>query len=871
MLKIHFDFILCCRGMYGRDCTQHKDFSEAVYKKLKEKFGHVRLPLSWKRPQQPHNSNNMITFLGNGLKTPTSQQGSPMFSPNWGKQKLIKALTFQTTPKSNANNSPCNAMLSTQFNFSADRYCDSLKSNNKRPIPLFHSNDELPGSAESFDDRQSKRLLLTPDVNTDSLNDDSTAPSCSTINQSPIRPSSDMFSKALEDTVKRSQRRHSTPSPIHNIESSGNDFDHDHVGHYTKFNPANVLTSSMKMDDRNEYNVGSPFINFLLITEDEQDAVTELILHCAELSVSLVYSDSTTQIGVGVTTHSMKVTVTGYCLVIKEEDQNVGVFLPISTTGSNAESVINVLSRLFKSPSLKICFNAYQLYIVTSILIKSSTDGMAPKNLVDLKIASWLLTSDNVATSVQDLKQAFNVDTLSESGSFSSKLHTALTDLLDLKPVVYEALEREKLSSLYKFLECPLLGTICKMGQSGICIDQQKLNKLQALLTAKLHEVEKKASQIIGRSIQLTSHQQIRAVLYDELKLDQKISGKIDKTKEKREKSTSEPCLLQMIDVHPLPKLVLEHRHLFKIKSTYAEGLRKFMRFNKLYPSWDQTSASTGRLAAFNPNIQAFPKNTLESGGDKLSVRDIVIPSPGCSFVAVDFCSIELRILAHFAKDVELKTLFSQPGDVFRSLTGSWKNISPDDVTASDREKTKRVCYAIIYGVGINKLSQILEITSSEAKLLMASFLSSFPNIKRFTNAVLNRARSTKKLRTILNRLRHFPEINSAIFSLRTSIERQAINFVIQGSAADICKVSMLKLANALEAQTQINAKLLIQIHDELLYEVYDQNVEVFTSLIYQLLESPDFTNEIHLSVPLKVKVQAGKSWGLLEHIPNAV
>ncbi|XP_063695453.1 DNA polymerase nu-like [Bolinopsis microptera] len=411
------------------------------------------------------------------------------------------------------------------------------------------------------------------------------------------------------------------------------------------------------------------------------------------------------------------------------------------------------------------------------------------------------------------------------------------------------------------------------MGQTGICIDKKELHLLSIYLTKRLSVIEQEASSVLGRHVLLTSPVQLRQILYEELKLDEKIPDNMSRTAAKREKSTSEACLLKLTELHPLPRIILAHRRISKLKSTYVDGLHQYMKFGKLYPSWDQTSAATGRLAAFNPNVQAFPKDVIENNVDdeqsSHSVREIIVPSLGCQFVAVDFCSIEMRILAHFAKDQELIEMFKSSDDIFTTLTASWKSIPSESVSNVERNKTKRVCYAIIYGVGIPKLSQILKVSLSEAKMLMSSFLAKFQNISKFTNAVIKRARGTKKLRTILNRLRHFPDINQSNFALRKSIERQAVNFVIQGSAADICKVSMLKLSDYLKSNNQVNAQLLIQIHDELLYEVYHENVDQFARVIYQMLESSEFTSEIHLSVPLKVKVEVGESWGKMAEFSN--
>lgn len=850
-----------------RNCTQHKDFNEHVYQRLYDKYKDFRLPHTWSNAHIRFKRANPTHMLRSGLETPRihTPQSNRLFSPKWGKQKLIKALSLNRSSlqSSPALSSPSNAMLSTQFN-------SGVTESKRKSIPLF-SNSELTNNTENilsgktFLKGEFCRNLSNFSQQLNPLKMDycdhhdihSNASEEKVLNATPEIRERTPFSKSLSDALSRT------------LGACENEFDHncshsELISDDSQIKALSAIKSNIPSGSEFQK---EPFINFHDMDAKKRSAVKSRLLACEEVVIALLYSDNTSHFGIGTSKLTYeKITVSGICFVckIKECNDNFGVLIPVSSSGNNEKFIVEFLQEILISDALKISFNCYQLYIVCNILIKPLMQNEVIKNIIDLKIASWLLTSDEVPQNLSEIEQRYVKDTTStpnSSSSFLHRLYLSMINLLNVKQRVYSCLAEEKLLNLFRYLECPLLDTICQMGQTGICIDKTKLQSLSTYLAKRLSVVEREAASILGRPVLLSSPVQLRHILYDELRLDEKVPNKMSRTAATKEKSTSEDCLLKLVDLHPLPQIILDHRKLSKIKSTYVDGLNQYMRFGKLYPSWDQTSASTGRLAAFNPNVQSFPKDSIDNESAH-SVREIIIPSSGFQFVAVDFCSIELRILAHFAKDQELLDMFNGQGDIFITLTASWKNIPLESVTSIDRNKTKRVCYAIIYGVGIPKLSQILQISMSEAKSLMNSFLAKFQNISKFTNAVIRRAKDTKKLRTILNRLRHFPDINQSNFALRKSIERQAVNFVIQGSAADICKVSMLKLSEHLRANQHINARLLIQIHDELLYEVYHENVNSFARAIYHILESPEFTSEIHLSVPLKVKVEVGDSWG---------
>ena len=857
-----------------RNCTQHKDFNEHVYQRLREKYKNFRLPQNWSNVYQQQKRTNLVHMLRSGLETPSSQSvgNTPrLFSANWGKQKLIRSFSNRSASlqSSPALSSPGHVMLSTQFN---------SQNRNKFSIPLFSNTlDSSAGTCQQqnslvddmFDTDLFKSNTPFESSPSTSANTDNTIRGNKSGNFDSVTSQKGTFSKSLKEAFNRTLDCTNIPqqdSPVITKTEDG------------VRNPIEILKTLKSKCLPRSSSIQEPFKDFLSLTSSERSAIQSVLLKCNEVAVALSYSDNTSHLGIGSSRQTFeKITVSGICFLFKVDQLNdhMGLYVPVSALGDNDDLVVEFLHGVLSSDILKMSFNAYQLYIVCNILIKPLMNGEVVKNMIDLKIASWLLTSDDVPQKLSDLHSRYKLATANVAlhHNFSLQLHSSLALMLDIKQAVYSHLTEERLLNLFQYLECPLLGTICQMGQTGICIDKKELHLLSIYLTKRLSVIEQEASSVLGRHVLLTSPVQLRQILYEELKLDEKIPDNMSRTAAKREKSTSEACLLKLTDLHPLPRIILAHRRISKLKSTYVDGLHQYMKFGKLYPSWDQTSAATGRLTAFNPNVQAFPKDVIENNVDdeqsSHSVREIIVPSPGCQFVAVDFCSIEMRILAHFAKDQELIDMFKGSDDIFTTLTASWKSVPLESVSNVERNKTKRVCYAIIYGVGIPKLSQILKVSLSEAKMLMSSFLAKFQNISKFTNAVIKRARDTKKLRTILNRLRHFPDINQNNFALRKSIERQAVNFVIQGSAADICKVSMLKLSDYLKSNNQVNARLLIQIHDELLYEVYHENVDQFARVIYQMLESSEFTSEIHLSVPLKVKVEVGESWGKMAEVSN--
>lgn len=498
-------------------------------------------------------------------------------------------------------------------------------------------------------------------------------------------------------------------------------------------------------------------------------------------------------------------------------------------------------------------------------------------NILDVGIASYLLNPDDTETCYQMLLSHYNIQHTALSNK--QAMLTLKQDITSLGPLMvklYHRLKNEDLWMLFSRLEMRIVPLIAAMESNGIIVDTNTLTYSCQILKEKLLQVERSAHSIVGHEFCINSTTQLREVLYSELKLNEKCTKVLGKTPVHKHTSTSETVLTQLESFHPLPKLVLKYRQLFKLKG-FIENILSHVSEDKLNPCWQLVGAATGRITCCNPNIQAFPKQAtnININEDKTNVMNIDIRKAiqsrsGYTFVAIDFRSIELRLLAHLSGDINLLhvlSLQSLSTDVFKLLASNWLGMSPESVTQSDRERTKRVVYAVIYGVGKDRLSEILHITPEYAEELMHSFLGKYKGIKKFIQTTIEHCRITKCCCTLCGRKRWFKNINSSIYQLRTYSERQAVNFVVQGSAADICKIAMIKIHEHF-AKHHIFIRLLLQVHDELLYEVLNDNVHIITDQLKSLMESPvlleDFIST-SLKVPLKVRISTGTTWSTLQ------
>ncbi|XP_022086498.1 DNA polymerase nu-like isoform X2 [Acanthaster planci] len=543
-----------------------------------------------------------------------------------------------------------------------------------------------------------------------------------------------------------------------------------------------------------------------------------------------------------------------------------------------------MLLRLMGNDTVKkICFDAQEM-IHTLICSFSLDHATVSSNwlVMDPKVAAWLIDADHPPITFSDLLGKYLPNQASRSETRMSSTCSDLSLLGAAMKRMFYMLSEAGLWQLFLQVEMRLCPILAVMEVQGICVNSQTLEEYGKLLQSKSQQVEKEAHKAAGCCFQITSHTQLRQVLFEELQLDKKYHGrKLARTNVLNLKSTSETVLLKLQDLHPLPKLVLQYRQLAKLKSTYVDGILDCIEDGCIHTSWEHTVAATGRLQSAEPNIQNIPKQPvlLDSDGTQADTRGtgnviILARKPfvsrnDWSFIAADFQSIELRLLAHLSHDPVLVRAFNKKDctDIFVELASQWVGVPTSSVTSAEREKTKRIVYSVIYGVGPDKLAETLSVSREEAKTFTKSFLGTFRGVHSFTRACTSCCQQQGFIQTILRRRRLIPSINASEFHARSHAERQCVNFVVQGSAADICKVAMIQVVRALAARPDLKARLLVQIHDELLLEVADSDVGEVKGLVKSAMEVNEFHCGVHaqLQVPLPVSISVGKNWGQLE------
>ncbi|MER1988707.1 MAG: DNA polymerase I [Solibacillus isronensis] len=417
-----------------------------------------------------------------------------------------------------------------------------------------------------------------------------------------------------------------------------------------------------------------------------------------------------------------------------------------------------------------------------------------------------------------------------------------------LQPVLEQTLKENEQFELYKELELPLAHILGKMESEGITVNIDTLRQMGDELKTKLEVMEATIYELAGEKFNINSPKQLGVILFDKLGLPV-----IKKTKTGY--STAADVLEKLQSEHDIVKHILEYRTLAKLKSTYIEGLIKEVHEadSKVHTRFQQALTSTGRLSSTNPNLQNIPIR-LEEGR---KIRKAFVPSKkDWILFAADYSQIELRVLAHMCGDDALVEAFQQGMDIHTRTAMDVFNLeNPDDVTSLMRRTAKAVNFGIVYGISDYGLSQSLDITRKEAGIFIENYLQSFPGVKNYMDTSIEEAKKAGFVTTILNRRRYLPDITSSNFNLRSFAERTAMNTPIQGSAADIIKKAMIDMNARLE-QEGLQTKLLLQVHDELIFEAPKEEVEILERIVPEVME-----NAIKLSVPLKVEFSYGPTW----------
>ncbi|HLR02459.1 MAG TPA: DNA polymerase I [Virgibacillus sp.] len=419
--------------------------------------------------------------------------------------------------------------------------------------------------------------------------------------------------------------------------------------------------------------------------------------------------------------------------------------------------------------------------------------------------------------------------------------------LYTLKEEMEETLEKNGQLDLFTKLELPLSLILGEMEHTGVRVDKERLLEMGSDLKDRLTDLENDVYALAGETFNLNSPKQLGPILFEKLELPV-----IKKTKTGY--STAADVLEKLEGKHPIIPKILLYRQLGKLQSTYIEGLLKVIdsETGKIHTRFNQALTQTGRLSSIEPNLQNIPIR-LEEGR---KIRHAFVPDKSDWIMfAADYSQIELRVLAHIAKDEKLTNAFKNNVDIHTQTAQDVFHVEKEDVTDQMRRQAKAVNFGIVYGISDYGLSQNLGITRKEAKAFIERYFESYPGVKTYMDEIVQTAKHNGFVTTLMNRRRYLPEITSRNFNLRSFAERTAMNTPIQGSAADIIKQAMIDLSEALKKEN-VQARMLLQVHDELILEAPKEELDILKDIVPSIME-----NTVELNVPLKVDYSYGKSW----------
>ncbi len=559
--------------------------------------------------------------------------------------------------------------------------------------------------------------------------------------------------------------------------------------------------------------------------------------------------------------------------------KGTGIYVPLHVTDSllagdliPQKDALSQLERLFSSPGMTIAlhnakYDLEVLYAQGFDAVHAAPQGIRSATVVDTMIAAWLLQSDRSETGG---KNSYSLENLAET-----KLHLKGTDFEEIVPkggifadldvdtaTPYAAedadftlqlwnyyrpvLETERLSELFFKTEMPVLFILAQMEIEGIRLEKQKLYDYGAELRAKLAATEQEIYTLAGTEFNIASPKQLGTVLFENLALPH---GK----KTKSGWSTDVNVLEDLARIHPLPGKILEYRGYAKLLSTYVETLPELTdRNSRIHTSFLQHGTATGRLSSKDPNLQNIP--VRDENGRR--IRHAFVAPEGRVLVSADYSQIELVLLAHLSRDQNMQKAFAAGDDIHRSTAALIYGVPQAEVTPEMRRTAKTINFGVMYGMSAFRLSNELQISRSQADEFIKSYFATYSGITQFEADTVAKAEETGTVSTILGRRRTIAGINNRNQMLKKAAERMAVNTPIQGSAADVVKTAMIAVDAALQEKFP-DARLLLQVHDELICECNESEGPAVAELMKQTME-----NAVRLSVPLRVSVEYGRSWG---------
>lgn len=601
------------------------------------------------------------------------------------------------------------------------------------------------------------------------------------------------------------------------------------------------------------------------------DSVTEfneLASRLEEASVLCIDTETTS-------TDQMEAQLVGISLAV---EPGTAYYIPVGHSDAGGsqlplEMVLNTLRSPLSNPNLpKVGHNIkYDFVILARYGLRITPlafDTMIAEWLVNpnsrnlgLKNLAWVRLGVQM-TEIQDLIGKGKQQKSMAEVSISKAAPYAADDaevLLRLKPQLQAELEHKKAYRLFTDIEMPLVTVLADMEMTGIGLDTDFLGQMSAALKEEIEEIQDKIYTSVGSEFNINSPQQLSDALFNRL-------GLVPPDRTRRTASgfysTAAGVLENMKGSHPVVDLVLKYRELSKLKSTYLDALPQQVnpQTNRVHTSYNQTGSVTGRIASSNPNLQNIPIRT-ELGR---KVRRAFIARPEYLLLSVDYSQVELRIVAHMANDVAMKAAFHAGQDIHATTAAAIYDVPIDEVTSTQRRHAKAINFGLIYGMTPFGLTRTTDLTLAEAEDFVETYFKRFPGVKKFLDGVRIQAAEQGYVETLLGRRRYFPELkNQSNQNIRNRAEREAINAPIQGTAADIMKLSMLAVSAELKT-SGLSAQMLLQVHDEIVLECPINELATTASMVRKVMQ-----NAYNLSVPLKTDARSGPNWYMMEPVKN--
>jgi DNA polymerase-1 len=531
------------------------------------------------------------------------------------------------------------------------------------------------------------------------------------------------------------------------------------------------------------------------------------------------------------------------------------------------DDVFPRIKQIFKDPKIKKV--AQNIKFDTMVMRQN---GIEVQNLYfDTMVASFLINSSSSQHNLDSLASEYldyhmiSIKELIGSGKNQKKM----TDLnatevyeyacedaditWQLMEVFAPKLKELELESLFHDLEMPLVDVLIEMEEEGVSLDLDLLKSLSQELTEKIEKLEIEIYDQVGEEFNINSPQQLGTILFEKMEIHKEIGVRKPKRTKTGQYSTSEQ-VLERYHAHPLPKTILDYRKLAKLKNTYVDALPDLIhpKTGRVHTSFNQTIAATGRLSSVNPNLQNIPIRT-EIGRQ---MRKAFKPAESSSLImSADYSQIELRVMAHLSDDEGMCSSFENDLDIHQATAAKVFDEELSEVTDDQRRKAKEINFGIIYGMSKYGLSNRLEISVEEAEEFIYNYFATYPKIQDFMRKTIANADKKGYVTTMKGRRRYMPQIHSSNRQLREFAERTSINTPIQGSAADMIKIAMIDIHRAIKSKN-LSSKMILQVHDELVFEVPNDELDQMNALIKKRME-----NAIKLKVPVKVQIGTGKNW----------